>query len=251
MPLWNLKKKFLEKKKHKYVDGTIDLKITGDDYGRNKEASEGIRQAYKKGYISHTSIMVDKIDKKPLENLPEGLSYGLHFNLLDFDRVEFASGEVPSSISNSSFASNKTFLYLSKEQKEVVRNEIIYQINKYKEFGYKCIYFDSHGHTHNKLPIAKIIIPILKEEGFTHARIPMNIKHDHLLFDLLYKSRVTRLYRRNFITTDYFCSCYDYIHIKNLNKYKGKTIEIMTHPYINKELGLVNRRDIDFEYLNK
>ena len=247
--------KYIEKKKkYKKCSNPPSIIVTGDDYGRNYESSEGIRQAFKKGYINHTSVMVNKDEKDNIDIKNIDIDkVGLHINLTEgyqsFGDTSIYAYSVnnPDSIARKEFNTRRAFFKLSEEAKQIIEKEVRGQIARYKELGFKCVYFDSHGHIHNKMPIAKIIIPILKEAGFTHARIPMNIKHDHLLFDLLYKTRVTRLYRKNFITTDYFCSCYDYIHIRNLNKYKGKTIEIMTHPYINKELGLVNRRDINFQ----
>ena len=93
-----------------------------------------------------------------------------------------------------------------------------------------------------------MIIPILKKEGFLKARRPSNISKGKFL-NSLYKKKVTRLYKKNFKTTDFFGSCDDFIHIKNYRKFKNKKIEIMAHPFIDKYGNLINRRDISFENL--
>ena len=108
--------------------------------------------------------------------------------------------------------------------------------------------FDSHGHIHNKLPIAKEIIPVMKADGFTLVRRPSNLSKTKLL-QKVYKHKVYSLYKKNFNTYEYFGSCDDFIHLKHYKKFKGKTIEIMTHPFIDKNGKLVNRRDIDFSLL--
>ena len=68
-----------------------------------------------------------------------------------------------------------------------------------KELGFENLVFDSHGHIHNKLPIAKEIIPVLKNEGFVFCRRPSNIAKSKLL-QRIYKHHVFKLYKKNFET---------------------------------------------------
>lgn len=176
-----------------------------------------------------------------------------HYNILEGNKMYDSNGEWFYFIEEEGIArrlgNKNTFFKINKQDKTIITNELVNQIKRFKELGYNCTAFDSHGHMHNRLPIARFMIPICKKAGFRIARIPANIKHTHLLFDLTYKRYVTHLYRKNFITTDYFCSCYDLLHL-DLNKYAGKTIEVMTHPFMF-DYGLDNRRDISFESLQK
>ena len=237
-----------------FVD-QLDVVVTGDDYGRNFESSEGIRQAFKKNYIQHASVIVNK-DEKDCLNLKDidTSKLGLHINLTEGyatygDTSIYAySVNDDNSISKKEFNTRAAYFKLSDNAKDVLRNEVKGQITKYKALGLKELVFDSHGHIHTKLPIAKEIIPILKSENFTFVRVPSNLFKDKLT-KRFYKNRVMKLYKKEFSTVDYFGSCDDFIHIKHYRKYKNKTIEIMTHPFIDKNGCLVNRRDISFENL--
>lgn len=231
------------------------ITFTGDDYGRNNESSLGMNEAYKKGYIQQTSFMVNRNKDcyKYTHEIPSNKII-FHYNILEGNKTYDDSGEWFYFIDEEGIArrlgDRKTFYKINKKDKQIIKNEAINQVKKFKEFGYHCIAFDSHGHMHNRLPIAKFLIPICKDNGFKVARLPMNLVHKHLLFDLTYKKYVIHLYKKNFITTDYFGSCYDLIHT-DLNKYCKKTIEIMTHPFICEDNYVVNRRDIDFELIKK
>lgn len=250
---------FIGKKRYKEMAKKATyLTFTGDDYGRNVESTKGISEAYDRGFIQQTSLMVNRNenDMVDITHIPMGKTT-FHYNILEGNKMYDHDGEWFYFIEEDGIAkrlgNKKTFFKIQKEDKDIIVNELKNQIKRYKELGYHCVTFDSHGHMHNRLPIAKFMIPICKEAGFKVARIPANIKHTHLLFDLTYKKYVTHLYRKNFITTDFFCSYYDLIHL-DLNKYAGKTIEVMTHPFMF-DYGVDNRRDISFEllqtYINK
>lgn len=247
--------KFIKEKKYKNKGNKpIYLAFAGDDYGRNKESTNGINKAYDQGFIQQTSIMVNrnKEDMVGINHIPNNIMV-FHYNVLEGNKTYAPDGEWFYFIEEEGIArrlgNKNTFFKINKQDKTIITDELVNQIKRFKELGCNCIAFDSHGHMHNRLPVAKFIIPTCKEAGFKVARIPASIKHTHPLFDLTYKKYVTHLYRKNFITTDYFCSCYDLIHL-DLNKYAGKTIEVMTHPFMF-DYGLDNRRDIPFELLQK
>ena len=246
----------IDNKKYKTkMDKPVYLTFSGDDYGRNKESTLGIIEAYKKGYIQQASLMINrsKEDHKGIEILPKNkITY--HFNITEgyqsYDDTSFYAYSVnQDSLAKRINNTRKSFFVIDKDDVIIIKKELKHQLIKYKQSGFNCTAFDSHGHIHNRLPIAKLIIPICNRYGFLVARIPSNIKHNHFLFDILYKKHVIHLYRKYFITTDYFCSCYDLIHT-NLNRYGDKCIEIMTHPFMCNH-KLENRRDIDFEILKK
>lgn len=230
------------------------LNFCGDDYGRNTESTTGINKAFEKGYIQQASLMVNR-SNEDLSNIDTEYKDKIvyHFNITEgyqsFGDTSFYAYSVNQDSLAKRINSKKSFYKINKDDLSTISKELDCQLIKYKEMGFTTTAFDSHGHMHNRLTIAKLLIHKCKKEGFIVARIPNNIKHNHVLFDFSYKKYVTRLYRKNFITTDYFCSCYDLIHL-NLNKYKGKIIEIMTHPFMY-DNELANRRDIGFELLQK
>lgn len=248
--------KIIEKKRYpkKKSKNPTYLTFTGDDYGRNNQSTLGINEAFKNGYIQQTSLMVNR-SKEDHQNIKkiqkENIVY--HFNITEGYQSFGDTSIYAYSVNKDSIAkrlsSKRAFIKIDKNDTKIIKKELYYQIDKYKKMGYSCVAFDSHGHVHNKLPIAKILIDSCKKEGFKVARIPASIKHQHPIFDFTYKKYVTHLYKKSFITTDYFCSCYELLHI-NLNKYNNKTIEVMTHPFMF-EYGLDNRRDINFNALYK
>ena len=247
-------RKFISKKKTYCPPNCLNAVVTGDDYGRNYESSEGIRQAFKNGYIQHASIILNKDEKDCLDLAKVDVNkLGLHINLTEgyqsFGDCSFYAYSVndKSSIAYKEFNTRRAFYKLSNEAKEIIFKEVSAQIAKYEQLGLTNLVFDSHGHIHTKMPIAKIIIPILKKEGFTSTRIPANVSKKNVI-KTLYNKRVACFYKKHFNTTDYFCSCDDYIHIRNYKKFNKRSIEIMTHPFIENN-NLVNRRDISFDVL--
>ena len=247
-------KKFIEKKKvHKYAN-ELNTVVVGDDYGRNFESSEGIRQAFKKGFIQESSIIMNKDEKDCLNLKDIDMSkFRLHINLTEgyqsFGDTNILSYCVDdkNSVACREFNSKKGYIILSSNAKAIIKKEVQAQINKYKSLGFKNMSFDSHGHIHTKYPVAKCVIPIAIENGFLSVRRPTNVFVKRIS-SFAYKYYIYMLYKKHFQTVDYFCSCDDFIHIRHYRKFKNKTIEIMTHPFIGKN-GLENRRDIDFELL--
>ena len=247
-------KKFIQKKKKHMSISELNTIVTGDDYGRNYEASEGIRLAFAKGYIQHASIILNKDEKDNLDlvNIDKS-KFGLHINLTEGyasygDTSVYAySVNDKNSIAKSEFNTKKAFFKLSQNARGIVSKEVTAQVEKYKALGFQNLVADSHGHIHTKLPFAKIIAPILKKEGFTNIRIPSNVFKKNVA-KLVYDKKVIHFYKKYFCSTNYFCSCDDFIHIKHYRKFKNKTIEVMTHPFVTNG-KLCNRRDISFETL--
>ena len=248
-------KKFIQKKKHFMGINELNAVVTGDDYGRNYESSEGIRRAFKEGYIQYASIILNKDERDclDLDNIDK-TKIRLHLNLTEgyasYGNTSIYAYSVNdnNSISRKEFNTRKGYFSLSEHAQNVVANETKVQIANYKKLGFTNLAFDGHGHIHLKKPIAKIIIPIFKQEGFVFTRRSANIKKGKLL-SRFYKHSVDRMYKRNFKMASYFGSCDDFIHIRNYRKFKNRTIEIMTHPFIERNGLLVNRNDIDFDLL--
>lgn len=248
-------KKFIEKKKHHMSVNQLNVVVNGDDYGRNEQCTKGILLAFEKGYIQSASVIVNKDpkDKMLIEKLDKS-KMKLHLNLTEGyacfgDSTNYAySVNEPESISYSVFKTKKSYFCMSKKASEIVALETKGQIDRYKSYGFTNMVFDGHGHIQFKLPIAKIIIPIFKKEGFVETRIPSNLTKT-FCFKKIYKKIVTAKYKKSFNAPSYFGSCDDFIHIKNYKKFKNKKIEIMTHPFVDENGNLVNRRDIDFDLL--
>lgn len=249
-------KKFIEKKKKHLYFNDLNVIATADDYGRNFESSEGIRQAIKKNYVQQVSVMVNKDEKDCLDvESIRNCVCSLHLNLSEGyatygDTSNYCySVNNKGSITHDELMTRRGYFKLSDKAKKTVSLETKAQIDKYKSLGFTNLSFDSHGHIHTNLPIAKIVIPIFKEEKFVFYRRTSNINSHSKLLNKFYKFLVNRRYQKHFESYSYFGSCDDFIHINHYRKFKNKKIEIMTHPFIDKNGRLVNRRDIDFSLL--
>ena len=244
--------KLIEKKKENHEHDPVYLIITGDDYGRNHESTIGINKCFDKKYITQTSMMVNcKDSKSELTNIASTTNTSLHFNFLEGYRTYNKEPDYFYNVNKKGIArrlvSKTSFLYLCRKDKTIIKNEIVNQISLFKTMGRKTISFDSHGNIHNKFPVAKMMIKACHKNGFLACRIPNNSNNNHALFKHTYERMMIKKYRKYFITPDYFCSVFDLLHT-DLNKFGGKVIEIMTHPYFDKEV-LFNRRDISFNQL--
>ncbi len=236
-------------KRQQPVKDKINIALAADDFGRTSEANKGIEYYLAKDVLDHTTLMVnrdttkeavDYIHKNKIEN-----RVGIHFNITEVTNVY--SVNVKGNFANRLMANKKNQLRLLNEDKELVKNEIRSQLNSYLSYNLKLNYFDSHGHVHFIPSISKVIVPILKEYDVKSVRIPMHnfgkLTIRKRIYNLIFKSRITKKYSRNFEHFDYFikASC-----LFNLNdNYIGKTVEIMTHPFAYDDL-CVNRRDINF-----
>lgn len=218
----------------------VNIIISADDYGRKHDANLAIRDCFKSGLINHASIMMinDATEEavKMIDNIDQ---IGLHFNVLEGYPLT-KDIELNVNFKHSlakAFNSKRTLFFLLPHEKRFIRNELIAQIEKYLSYGFKPTTFDSHGHTHTRYPVAKLITPILKKYGFEYVRIPFSLKQTHIR----YKQIVTNIFRKNFKTVDYFVDGYDFINM-DLSKYIGFTIEVMTHPYYENGV-MINRRE--------
>ncbi len=230
--------------------------LVGDDFGRKGEHNQCVAHLLSKGQLHHASLILNKKEQtdnaiQMLNEHPEWRErVSLHFNITEGytligDPDFYYSVNLPDSLGRRINAPKASF-YLSKKDKQTLIDELKAQINYYKSLGLKPKYFDAHGNVHFKWPIAKAITPILKEAGFEYVRIPRDNK-THPLYDFFFKRRVTRLYRKNFKAVDAFIYATD-IMDSNFAQYNGKTIEIMTHPFM-KDGVYINRRDVGYEAL--
>ncbi len=244
--------KQFEKKRARGNRAVPHLIFAGDDYGRNHEASKGIEEAFKSGVIQQSTMIVNKYDESLIDkNFVKTHPIGLHLNIIDSDIDKTRKGEIKDlKHLEKVFLSKLSYFFLKKADKALIAKYAEQQFATFVQIS-DSKFWDSHGHTHTKLPILKVIIPIAKKYGITHARLSKNLAASHSLFNVVYKRAVNRLIRKNFKTHDYFGSVDDLFraHLSN-KKYQGKTIEIMTHPFINEKGELVNRNDYGFDLIS-
>lgn len=228
--------------------------LVGDDFGRNESNNQCTAHLLETNALHHASLVLNKKEStiEAIGLLRQNPNWNnkvsLHFNITEgysllSDPNLYYSVNDPVSLGKRINSTTSSF-YLSRKDKKRMLEELHAQIHYYKSLGLKPRYFDSHGNINFKWPVAKAITPILKEEGFEYVRIPRDT-HAHPIYDFLFKRRVTKLYRKNFKTADAFLYITDLLN-SDFFKFNGKTIEIMTHPFM-KNGEYINRRDVGFE----
>ncbi len=231
--------------------------LVADDFGRTPENNDATLHCLIEGFLHHVSFMVNRNENsenaiKYIERGESTIKIGFHFNLTEgfaFSRLskdKWYSVNEKGNFGRTINSRRSSFFLLPREKKQI-QDELAAQISSFKTMGLTPRYFDSHGNVHFKLPIAKVVVPIIKAEGFEYIRIPRAIKSNHRLYDWLFKRRVIRLYKKAFRTADEFLNASD-LFSTLIKTHRGKTIEIMVHPYI-KRGRIINRRDVDFGVL--
>lgn len=212
--------------------------VTADDFGLDELTTESIIEFMESGYCTQTSVMVNmsysdaavmKIKNGDMIN-----RVGLHLNLSEgsplTDRIKSDSDICGrDGFFRSQFHSGKSAFILSKQQKELLSDEIEEQMKKYLSYGFTRMSLDSHNHVHTHYSIFRIVKPLLSKYGFRYIRISRNMGEGLSIIKKVYKSALNSSMSRQAKTTDYFGNVADFQ--KTISKIEmDKTIEIMTHP---------------------
>ena len=231
------------------LNNKINIALAADDFGRTNEANEGIEYYLNKDVLNHTSLMINRLTAKDAidyihKNKIED-KIGIHFNITEVENKY--SVNVEGNFANRLMTNKKNQICLSKTDKCIVKEEIKNQLDSFLSYDLKLNYFDSHGHVHFIPSISNAIIPVLKNYNVKSTRIPMHnfgkLSFKKRLYELIFKRHITKKYSRNFVHFDYFIRAIDLFKLDD--KFIGKTVEVMTHPFAYGDKR-VNRRDIDF-----
>lgn len=214
----------------------IKLVINADDYGKNEICSRAILEFLENKLITNTTLIVNMPYSKEAMNLAREKRLdgyiGFHLNLTQgmpltesIKRFSVFCGE--DGLFNANFhRSLRTRLWLPREARQALREEINAQIDKYLELGGKEMHLDSHHHSHSDFSIAHILYPIAKQKGFRTCRLSRDTRNGtaKIIYKIIF-NWYTRLF---FKVCDVFTD--EASILANSNEYEGKTIEIMTHP---------------------
>ena len=215
--------------------------INADDFGKNNTVNKAVTEAFNKGYINQTTIMTNMSGYDEAVEMAKKNGFfdkiGIHLNLDEgVPLTERIKGNKnfcdKNEVFNGRFKQKKGHaFFMSKEDKECLREEIYAQFKKYIESGFTLMHIDSHHHNHVRYSVLKLMIPIAKQYDFKSCRLSRNIYTDSSKPSpprSIYKVLVNRLIRKNFKTTDYFGSYSEWN--ANRDKTQTSTIEVMVHP---------------------
>ncbi len=225
----------------------MSLLVNADDFGKNEEVNRAVCEAFKKGYINHTTVMMnmescgdafrlavenDFTDRVGLHlNLTEGcpLSRDIRFNPL----ICGSDGRF-----NAAFYHNTRYrLYMDGLSISQIEKEFEAQIERFLETGFRELHIDSHHHVHTNYPVYLALKNLSGRYGFSYVRLSRNLYRGGSILNRTYKSLynkgVKKLCKRS---ADLFGSYEDLISYtgKDAGKIQRlcsqKEIELMVHP---------------------
>lgn len=228
--------------------------INGDDLCLNPDATYGIIEAFKRGYIDQTTALISspgnlKIALNLLKenNLMDkvGLHLSLTYGIVNTQEMKLCHGFCRDNKFLYEFAFNeRRSLFLTHKEKIAVNKELQYQINLFKNAGFTLMHVDSHGHIHNYPSISKIAIKLAKDNGFNSMRISLNMHKKTK--NKLRKNQLNKKLAKEFKTVVYCCNADEFVIAK---KDQNATYEIMVHPVM-KDGVLINKGSkVSFEEL--
>ncbi len=238
------------------VTGTIEFMIrtivNGDDFGISHEVNLAIAEAFRRGILTGTTLMVNMPFAEEAAELSkkEGFydNVGIHLNLTSGEPVTKKIRTLPRFCSkdghfNAVFQKNTaTRLKITAAESEAVKEEAEAQIRRYLSFGFPVRHLDSHHHVHTDLSVWKELEGLLKKYDFRSVRLSRNLFVRTNIFNAVYKKRFNgRLKKTGMFLTDYFGSYKDLAAMGR--RLKGNVlVEVMLHPMYSPEGVLMDTK---------
>lgn len=235
--------------------------INADDFGYSESVNMAIIEAFNKGYITNTTVMVNMpgFDQSVALAKEHGFfdKVGLHLNFFEGQALTekikkeslfYRNNEMISynMLHNSSLI--KRF-FLPRHTRVALYEEAAAQIAKYRQAGFTQFHLDSHGHSHTIFSVFFAILDLLKENNFRTVRKSLNLFLSRSCMVKAYKFICNKLIAKHMKTTKYFTSASEFIKVMQSGFVDDDAVcEIMVHPVF-KDGKLVNARNVDFETL--
>jgi hypothetical protein len=215
------------------------LVINADDFGMGENINRAIVRCFLEGICTSATIMpnMNGFDEACALAFEHGFyeQVGLHLVLnggapLSSDirkEARFCNREGKLRLSRES-----PILLLTTREQYALAGEIRAQIRKCRERGIPITHVDSHHHFHTEWGIARVLIPIVREEGIPFVRIARNLVKNREIVKRMYKYFYNvHLRRIKLRATDYFGSVDEYLLFLEGENEGTRIIEVMIHPH--------------------
>ncbi len=169
LSLKNLGKIFIRYKKGCYNRFKLNQASSADDWGLSPGVNAGILQLAQAGVISRVSLMAtERYLELGLDELKKvrGIELGIHFNLTH-GTTQSLGHESPMRFLFKWMTQRKKLLPLA-------RNEFLAQMKRLQEAGVRPTYLDGHHHMHLAPGLIQEISDLLKTNGITDVRLPLD-----------------------------------------------------------------------------
>jgi len=230
------------------------LVVNADDFGKDDAVNRAVVRCFGERICSSTTIMPNMpgFEEACALAFEKGFHerVGLHLVL---DEGMPLSKDI---LSEKRFCTKDGALGLSREspvfrlsgpEKSALAKEIRAQIRKCRDRGLPIVHVDSHHHVHTEWAIAMAMIPVLREEGISFARISRDLGLNTGMPRRLYKRFYNSMLKRNRLRgTDHFGSVDEYRAFRMRQGNTDSITEVMIHPIIrNDELYVTESMKIE------
>ena len=221
------------------------IKINADDFGRNSVANRNIIECFNNGLINSATIMMNMPDTKNAIKFAKEKGFlgklGVHIVLDEGIPLTTAMRNFRKFCDNDgTYKKNiPRHQYLNREERKIIYDEVIAQINSAKKNGLYPTHLDSHRHRHQDFWVALAVKKAAIDSGIGYIR---RHKSGAGLMRSMYACFIDLYYKigSSIKTSDCFYSIFKYpdnLHQNNLY------IEIMCHPE--------NKEDVEALYVLK
>ncbi len=180
----------------------MSILINGDDFGKNEEINRAVCEAFREGYIGHTTVMVNMPGAEEAFKLSRKYGFtdrvGLHINLTEGFPL---SGDIrtnplvcsPDGSFNAAFYHNTKYrLYMDSLSISQIEKEINAQLERFLELGFKELHIDSHHHVHTNYPVFLALKSLGKKYRFSYIRLSRNLYRGGSILNRAYKALYNR-----------------------------------------------------------
>ena len=240
------------------------LIVNADDFGKSHEVNMAICEAFEKGLINRTTLMVNMPFAEEAVEMAKRDGFldkvGIHLNLTTGKPLSqgMAKDSLMCGIDgefSADFARNlKTRFFLPDATGKVTEEEIRLQLERYALLGGTLWHLDSHHHVHTDPSIWKVLKKVIPDYPIKSVRLGRNMYRGgnilmHL-YKMIYNSSVRRFCSEK---SDYFGSAQDYDNwtagCDEKEFVLQSNIEIMVHPMYDEEGVLTDSGELLKKYM--
>ncbi len=182
------------------------LIVNADDFGMNDKVNSAITDAFDRGLIDRTTLLVNMPCAKKAMDVAKDKEFleriGLHLNLTSGRPLTDEMAQDPVMCNSAGeftaeFARNmKTRFFLPKKTRENVERELRAQLDMFGTLGGKLWHVDSHHHVHTDPSVWRILKKVLRDYPIVSVRLGRNMyKGGNPLFHI-YKSLLNSSIRK-------------------------------------------------------
>lgn len=218
----------------------IKLIINADDFGLDENRTKAILDGFDRGIVTHTTALATMPYFEKAVKMIRAARYlghmGFHFNLTEGRALTEAMRncrffcDSDGNFTAAFYNVLKYRLRFPSAVRSVVEAEARAQMQCFRDFGGISNHMDSHHHVHTFVSVARILMPIAAEYGFTSFRLSRNLGNDLTLRKRLYKLWFNKTYAHGTtFWSDYMCGFGEVKECVN-NIASDSTVEVMVHP---------------------